>query len=229
MQISQNIILFLFGVAMGSAGNAIIDRLPRNESWVTGRSHCDKCGHVLNTIDLIPIFSYLFLQGKCRYCHKLIPYRNVLIEIIMGLGAIFLTNSFLIFWVTVVIAVMDWETRMVSEWLIFFWGILVIMGNWGNFGNWGNLLGVIIIGGIWAVSKGRAMGFGDVEIALVMGLALGWPKIIFALWVAFVAGAIVGLMMMARKQAKAKSVIAFGPFLIFGYWLAYLFGNYVKI
>jgi len=220
---------------MGSAGNALIDRLPRNESWFTGRSHCDKCKHELGVWDLIPVFSFLFLHGKCRYCRTTIPYRNLIVELIAGMGAIYFTNIilFMIFWVTVVITVMDWETKTVSEILIVFWGLLALMQ---GFDLRGLIVGVLIIGGIWVISKGKAMGFGDVEIALVMGLALGFPKIVTALWLAFVLGAIMGLLLIIRRKVKAKSVIAFGPFLIMGYWIAffwgdrlikYLFGGYV--
>ena len=119
---------FVIGAAAGSTANAVIDRLPRHESWFRGRSHCDKCGHVLGLLDLIPLLSYLVLGGKCRYCRKKIANRNFGVELLLGLSFMVIGGHLLslIVWVTVVIAVMDWETRLVSEFLVLVWGILVI-------------------------------------------------------------------------------------------------------
>lgn len=226
------ILWFVIGAGMGSVANALIDRLPRGESWVKGRSHCDKCGHVLGISDLIPLLSYVLLGGKCRYCHKKIPVRNFLVELVMAVGISYLGYlsglSYLmgIFFVTVVIAVMDWETRLVSEWLVGLWLILVILANWGNWANWtGTVVGVGVIGGIWAISRGKAMGFGDVEIAAVMGWWLGWMGVAVALWVAFVSGAIIGVIKGIKGKKGLRGEIAFGPFLIFGSWMAYIWGE----
>ena len=214
---------------MGSVANAVIDRLPRGESWLRGSSHCDKCNHVLGIWDLIPIFSYLTLGGKCRYCQSPIPYRNLVVELLMGMGFVALSwQLWAIFWVTVVIAVMDWETHMVSELLVVIWGILIIAGNFQFSSSFlGLLVGLGLIGGVWAVSRGRAMGFGDVEIAAVMGWWLGWPKIAPALWVAFVSGAIIGVIRLMRRIGGLKSEIAFGPFLLIGAWVSYIWGTYL--
>lgn len=238
------IITFIFGAMMGSAANALIDRLPRKESWFTGRSHCDKCNHVLEWYDLIPIISFLSLGGKCRYCRSPIPYRNVLIELFLaiGFGFIIYHLSFNIFqavlltgilWVTTIIAVMDWETRLVSEAAVALWATLVVsyqlaVGSliWENL-MVGLLIGMGVIGGIWAVSRGKAMGFGDVEIAAVMGWWIGFPNVVVALWVAFVSGAIIGIWQLAFGKAKMKSEIAFGPFLILGSWVGYLWGDLI--
>ena len=127
--------------------------------------------------------------------------------------------------VTVIIAFMDWETMLVSDWLVGSWLVLVLISmNYELISQ--NLIGAavatIVIGGIWAISKGRAMGFGDVELALVMGLWLGWPKVAYALWLAFVIGAIVGGYYLIRKKKHLKSHLAFGPFLILGSWLTTL-------
>jgi len=276
----------LLGLVMGSAGNALIDRLPRGESWFKGRSHCDHCRHALSFRDLIPVVSYLellylkfknqnskiksnsklknskdkFYEAGCRYCHFPIPFRNVLVEIFLGLAFLLIFNlKFEIFnqipifqfsilqrillagmvWVTVVIAVMDWETKLVSEAMILLWGLLIISYQIAgpillkfsifNFQIGDSLLGlvigVLVIGGLWVASKGRAMGFGDVEIAAVAGWWLGWPKTGVALWVAFVTGAIVGVWKIWRGKAGLKSEIPFGPFLIIGGWTAYLWGE----
>ena len=251
----------IYGLAAGSAANAVIDRLPREESWFAGRSHCDKCGHTLGWKDLIPVVSYIGLGGKCRYCRSPIPYRNLVVELVTAGGFIFFSVQCPIFsvqcpmsnvqsillavmwWVSVVIAFMDWETQMVAEVMVGVWAILVIIYHLTiyhlsfnlifNFLLPGAALGVGIIGGIWAVSKGKAMGFGDVEIAAVLGFWLGAAGTLVALWMAFVLGGFAGGWLLAAGKRKLKSRIAFGPFLVIGGWMAYWWGktiiNYLTI
>src|SRR3989338_7696834 len=78
------IVLFIFGLFIGSFLNMLIDRMPREEQIIKGRSHCDHCKHVLSWMDLIPVVSWTMLGGKCRYCHKKVPVRNTIVELITG-------------------------------------------------------------------------------------------------------------------------------------------------
>ena len=79
--------LFIYGTAIGSFLNVLIDRLP-NEQSIMGRSHCDYCKKTLQGIDLFPIFSFLLLKGKCRYCHKKLSYFYPFVEILTGIAFI---------------------------------------------------------------------------------------------------------------------------------------------
>jgi leader peptidase (prepilin peptidase)/N-methyltransferase len=254
MGVFQNAVVFIFGAMMGSAANALIDRLPKKESWLSGRSHCDICKQVLEWNDLLPIFSYLNLKGRCRYCHSPIPQRNLWVEVFLGLGFLLIFNfQFSIFnqfstfklfllmgilWVTAIIAVMDWETKLVSEAMVGVWAVLVIISQFSifnfqsifKFSNYQNnllglMIGVGVIGGIWAVTRGKAMGEGDVEIAAVLGWWLGWQSITVALWVAFVSGAVVGVIKITKGLSKLRDEIAFGPFLVIGGWVGYFWGD----
>lgn len=233
---------FILGLVMGSAANAIVDRLPVGKSWFEGRSRCDTCRRVLTGWDLVPVVSYLWLGGKCRYCHSPIPIRNLGVEIAMGCGFFILGRwsggsgweklSLLGgLWVTMIIAVMDWETQLVSEALVGVWGGVVVLGQLNNLGSWshwgGAAFGVGLMGGIWAVTRGKAMGFGDVEIAAVLGWWLGWPAVAVAAWLAFVTGGAVGVGLMAVQKRGWRSQMAFGPFLVMGAWGAYFFGDMI--
>lgn len=220
-------IRFLGGAVAGSAANAIIYRLPRGLGWGKGRSLCPRCKHPLAWYDLIPLLSYLMLGGKCRYCHRPIPLRYLLVELVMAAGFAYLHSPIwaALLFVTVIIAVMDWEMMLVSDWLVGSWLVLVLISmNYEliTMNLAGAALATALIGGIWAISRGKAMGFGDVEIAAVLGLWLGWPKTISALWLAFVVGGVIGGIRVIRGISGMKSQIAFGPFLILGGWLAYL-------
>ena len=214
---------------MGSAANALIDRVPKGISWFSGRSKCDHCHHELSWSDLIPLVSFVFLSGKCRYCKKKISIRNFLVELIMAVSfALLYTTPLLLplVFITLVIAVMDWETELVSEVLVLVWLVFVILAVGLSLNTfWGVLIGVGIIGGLWAVTRGRGMGFGDVEVVAVMGVWLPWPKMIIALQLAFIFGAVVGVTQIILKKNKLRGQIAFGTFLMLGAWAAYFWGD----
>lgn len=215
------IIWFLAGIFAGSVANALIYRLPIGKSWLTGRSICPKCKHELGVLDLLPLLSYIFLKGKCRYCRKPIGISYFLVELILGLVFVFLQNWVLagLAFVTLVIAVMDLQSQLVSEWMILAGFLLVLPGH-----VWGAVLAAATIGLVWALSRGRAMGFGDIEIAGFLGLWLGVPKTMVFLWMAFVIGGLIGLICLIGHITKLKDKIAFGPFLLAGAWIAYFYG-----
>lgn len=230
----MTLLMFITGAVAGSVASAVIFRLPRGLSWWRGRSICPKCKHELSWRDLIPIVSWLVLGGKCRYCHSPIPLRYLLVELFLGSAFTlsYLSNlgnlSYFMIWITTVIAVMDWETMLVSDWLVGSWFILVLFSmNYEliTMNLFGAAAAVGVIGGIWMISKRKAMGEGDVGIAAVMGLWLGWPRVVPALWISFVAGAVYGLWLLVLGKKTMKSKIAFGPFLILGSWIGYLWGD----
>ncbi len=237
------VLLFVIGAMLGSVANAIIDRLPRNESWFVGRSKCDKCKHELKFLDLIPIVSYISLRGKCRYCHSPIPVRNLVVEVFLGMGFVLISHTgqiglisqimlMGIVWATTVVFVMDQETMLVSDAIVLIWGLTVIGYKLSVVGInindiWGLIIGVIVIGGIWFVSRGKAMGSGDIGIIGVIGLWTSYPKILVALWMAFVIGAAVSCWLLVVSKKNMKGMIAFGPYLIVGGWIAYFWGDMI--
>lgn len=234
----------VLGSMFGSVANALIYRIPKGISWVSGRSMCVRCKHELKFVDLIPIVSFLCLFGKCRYCRKSISPRYLLVEILMaisygvifsnGFGIINLLLAMSVFF-SVVIAIMDWETKLVSEIVVLCWGginlgIRLLGENRADLISifFSVVVGLLIIGSIWLFTKGKAMGFGDVEIVVAMGLLLSVSNLFVAIWVAFVVGAIVGVYLLWGKKVKnMKSEIAFGPFLILGTWVSYLVGDMI--
>lgn len=220
----MNLVWFVIGITAGSVANAVIYRLPRGIAWHKGRSICPQCKHNLSLFDLIPVLSFIFLGAKCRYCKKPISWRYFIVEILSGLIFLNFGLSGFMYWLMLVIAVMDWETMLVSDLLIVIWTILVIFNIQYSMSNlYGLLIGAITIGLIWLLSKGRAMGSGDIEIAAVLGLWLGFPKVISGLWFAFVIGGIYGAYLLLTKKAKLKSQIPFGPFLLIGGLIAYTY------
>jgi leader peptidase (prepilin peptidase) / N-methyltransferase len=247
------IICGIYGLFFGSFLNVLIDRLPNNEDIVRGRSHCDYCKKTLRWYELIPLFSFMIQRGKCRRCHKKLSIQYPLIELITGIGfslifyysVISLSPHFiislfyylLIFSILLVLFVTDLKTQLLPEILIIL-GIMcsiiyyiyininsILIMNYIPIAN--NLLSAIgaslffLI--IWLVTKRRGMGFGDVELGFLLGLICGFPEIIFALYIAFLTGALVGVILIIGKNETLKSKIAFGPFLITGTLFALLF------
>lgn len=238
----MEILIFIIGAFMGSVVNALAYRLPRNIAWTRGRSICPKCKHELAWSDLIPLLSYLFLGGKCRYCKKVFGIRYLIVELIMAFGFVVINSWFIapisvilmgLMTVTMIIAVMDLETQLIADTMVILWGVLVVSYKFFTVGwavDWINTVlaiaaGVGLIGGIWLFSKKQAMGEGDIGVAAVMGLWLGFGRTMVALWLAFVLGGLVGLGVVLSRRGGLKTKIAFGPFLVAGSWAAFWFGD----
>ena len=237
-----DIFVFIFGLCIGSFLNCFIYRLEQKKS-LSGRSFCPHCKHTLSWLDLIPVFSFLFLGGKCRYCKKKISWQYPLVEIATGI--IFLLifkflnfynflNLFFLFYVAavlIIIFIYDLKHYLIPDKVLFPAIIIALVYRiFGNFSLLENyLLAALIASGFFLffflVSKGRWMGFGDVKLAVLLGLLLGFPNILAGLFLAFFFGAIIGLILMVLKKKGLKSEIPFGPFLIAGTFIALFWGS----
>ncbi|MCX6718695.1 MAG: prepilin peptidase [Candidatus Staskawiczbacteria bacterium] len=242
--------VFLFGVCIGSFLNCLIYRLEEEKS-LKGRSFCPHCKHTLFWYDLFPVLSFLFLRGKCRYCKAKISLQYPLVELAAGIIFLLISNfefrisnqieifqflnlAFLFYIASslIVIFVYDLKHYLIPDKVLF---PAIVISLIYNLTNWQNILNVfialIIAAGfflfIFLISKGRWMGFGDVKLAVLMGLLLGFPNILTALFLAFFFGAIIGIILMVFEKKGLKSEIPFGPFLIAGTFLALLYGSQI--
>ncbi len=257
--------IFLFGLIIGSFLNAAIYRLSLLDFsfWKSlggrNRSYCPRCKHPLAWLDLVPVVSFLLLQGKCRYCHKKISWQYPIVEVATGLlfvlifkyqfSSISQLSSFnyqsfialcFMFYVScsmIIIFVYDLKYYLIPDNILFpaigvafifhlFSGILI--GNWIlGFGN--SIAAAIVASGfflcIYVVSRGAWMGFGDVKLAILLGLLLGWPNILVGLFLSFFFGAIIGVVLMLLSKKGLKSEIPFAPFLIAGTLVAMFWGE----
>lgn len=228
--------LFIIGSAIGSFLNVCIDRLPKDKP-LTGRSHCDHCKKKLKPIDLLPIISFFMLRGRCRYCHRKISPQYPLVELLTGVMFILtwfwipveteLVRSLNIAVVAVMIAIFfaDLKYQIIPDELqlaffILALGTAVVSSNLNLEFLYGKVIdGVLVMLPILflhLVTRGRGMGFGDVKYAFISGFFLKLYGGLIALYVAFVVGALVGLVLIIFKLKKLKSRIAFGPFLVIG-------------
>lgn len=230
----KNIFFFIFGLIIGSFLNSVIYRLEKKESFLKGRSHCPWCGRILSFKDLIPVLSFLILKGKCRYCRKKISLQYPLVEISCGILFFLFSlkfNSFdLIFYLLIgsfliLIFVYDLKYFLIPDKIIyppilisFFYRILKPEIGIKNlaFGILPSFFFLAII----LISREKWMGFGDFKLAILIGLILGWPKILVSLFFSFFSGAVIGLILVILKKKNFKSEIPFAPFLVSGTFFA---------
>jgi leader peptidase (prepilin peptidase)/N-methyltransferase len=226
------IYIFILGTCIGSFLNVCIYRIPKEESIATPPSHCGSCGTTLKALDLIPILSYLILRGKCRYCGEKISFRYPFIELITGvlvtavymnygLNFMFIKYSILII-LLILIGMIDLDTTDVyfktTLTGIMFGIVFLIYGYYLGYGLMDFILGAALGGGtitaIILLTKG--MGFGDAEICLLVGLFLGFKLTLLMLFISFVAGGLIGVLLILFKIKSRKDYIPFGPFIALG-------------
>jgi len=240
MEQFSNLAIFIFGASIGSFLNVLIDRLPKNEE-INDRSHCDFCGKKIAWYDLFPIISFFVLGGKSRCCGKRLSFQYPLVEILTGLVFVIIwTFSFspiilstavgkiIILGIVsclIVIFVSDLKYHLISDYILLTLFVFSLFYHLTTNFNLFQLISIYFLSGIivtfpiWLIyflSKERAMGLGDVFLALNIGFLLGWQAGFLALYIAFVTGAIFGLFLILLKRKKIKSKISFGPFLVIG-------------
>lgn len=227
--------IIIYSLLIGSFLNVCIYRIPLGKSIAFPPSHCPKCETRLKSIDLVPILSYLFNKGKCRYCGEKIAIQYPLIE---GLNALlyivfFIKVGFNILFIKycilasllIVITFIDLKHQIIPDSLNIF-GIIVGIIFISNFKEdiIGLLLGFSIFLFIAIISKG-AMGGGDIKLMAVLGLNLGYKYIIIVTILSFVIGAIISLVLLLVKIKSRKDYIPFGPFISIAAFITMLFGN----
>ena len=216
---------------MGSFFNVILLRLDRKGGILTGRSECPKCSAQLKWYDLIPVFSYLYLRGNCRYCKAEISIIYPLVELTTGLSivALFWINGltinpdiiyqlfiislflFLIFFDALYLILPD-KIIFPAIVIAFLFDVIFRKPELFNLILSGFLFG-LAFGIIYVVSRGLWMGFGDVKLVFAIGLILGYPLGLFAIISATWVAALWGIVLVLLKKANLKTALPFGSFL----------------
>lgn len=239
------IVYFIMGVLIGSFLNVCIFRIPLNQTVVTTPSHCMSCNHKLAWYDLFPLFSWLFLGGKCRYCKAKISAQYPLVEFLNGIlylsvylvlkpaGVETIAYSIIycmFFSALLVLSFIDLKHRTVPVKINIFILILAIPILILDRANWlSHLIGFFSISVplliIALVSNG--MGGGDIKLFAVCGLLLGWQKTIVSLAAASISGSIIGILILLLYKPKdgRKTRIPFVPFIALGMLISTLFGD----
>ena len=232
------ITIFLFGIVIGSFLNVCIFRIPNHETVVTERSHCMSCGYQLSWYDMVPVFSWLCLGGKCRKCKTPISPQYPIVEAVNGIlyMVVFAVNGFslesilycLFVSALLVLSVIDWRTYEIPIGINIFILVLGILHTALDYSNWLTYVigffsvSLFLFLLLW-ISKGRAIGGGDVKLMAVAGLLLGWKLAILAFFIGCIVGSVIHLLRM--KLSGADKVLAMGPYLSVGLFIAALWGN----
>jgi leader peptidase (prepilin peptidase)/N-methyltransferase len=237
----------VFGLVIGSFVGVVSDRVPRKESVVRPTSHCTSCDATLRTLDNIPVVSYLALRGRCHACGTHIPPRDLVVELVTAATFVMLAWRLPTFWAVpaycllaaglVALSAIDLEHKLLPRPVLYITaaisGVLLVLASWPSH-RFGCLL-VAAIGGaacfavffvIWYVAP-RAMGFGDVRLAGLGGVALGWlglGAVGVGMFGAFVFAGVPAIMMLATGKANRKTALAFGPYLALGTVVGVCFG-----
>lgn len=228
--------VFILGLCVGSFLNVLIYRLPSGLS-LGGRSFCPNCHKKISWYDNIPVLSFLILRRKCRSCRSPISVRYLIVELLTGALFLLVYYSFssslwlMVYglWLVsalIVIFFVDLKHQIIPDQIIYP-TILISLPftiNHLPFVVYSALAAGLFFLLLHLVTKGRGMGFGDVKLAFLMGLILGFPKIILALYLAFLTGAIVGVILILGRKKRFGQHIPFGPFLA-GSTLIVFFGG----
>lgn len=239
MTILISIFFFLYGLVFGSFFNVVGLRVPKNESIIRPPSHCPSCNRQLTTLDLIPVFSWIFLRGKCRGCESKISWIYPSTELITGilfasayikLGFSYeLIVAILFISLLIIVTVSDFAYMLIPDKILLFFGILLLitrmispLTSW-----WDSALGAL--GGfgllylIAVLSKG-GMGGGDIKLFFIIGLVLGVLPTLLILFMSAFIGVIVGFIQLKINSQDKKTPIPFGPSISLASIIVYFYG-----
>lgn len=233
------VVLFTFGLLIGSFLNVCIYRLPLNQSIVLPPSHCMSCNTRLKPWDLIPVISYLVSRGQCRYCQARFSPRYALVELLTAslfvwclqifgysfalLKPLILTAFF------IVITFIDYDHQLILDKVLLCLGVVgVVINLWTGHVELVDMLIAGIGGGgifllIAMVSGG--MGGGDIKFVAALGLCFGWQSLLLIILLSFIFGGVIGVLLLLLKIKSRKDFIPFGPFIALGALLSMLYGN----
>ena len=247
------VIFAILGLVVGSFLNVCIDRLPGNKSIVFPPSHCQACQRKLATKDLIPVVSYVMLRGRCRYCRAYIPRRIFWVELSTGVIFALLAWHFglsvelgvMAFYASLftVIFVIDLEQGLILNKVVYPGMVVALLlsllpHSWLSQETWlttviqpsiasaalGGAIGFVIFLLIAFLSRG-GMGWGDVKLAGLIGLATGFPLVFLAIIMGAILGGIVAVALLIAKRRNFKGTIPFGPFLALAAMVTLLWGS----
>lgn len=230
----------LVGLAVGSFLNVCIDRLPLNQSIINPPSQCPVCGRRITAFDLIPVLNYLWLRGRCRYCRTPIPPRLPIVELVTGLLFAFLYWKFGLnptlgmsvayAGLLIVIIFIDLEHQLILNKVVYP-GIMVAFAFaffWPELGVVSALEGGGIVFALMLlplILYPGGMGEGDVKLALMMGLMIGYPVVFVALLLSILAGGLLATLLLILGLKKRTEAIPFGPFLAIAAMVTLLWGE----
>lgn len=250
-------IIFILGTVIGSFLNVCIYRIPEKLSIVKPRSRCGSCGTTLKSMDLIPILSWLFLKGKCRYCGAKVSVRYLLVELLEGVLFMLVYTFFGYSWMTpimwcffaylTVVLFIDLDHRIIPNRLVLFGCVMGFMPVAYHFLDaypfyyshnlLEPLVSMLVPPSLMLLMsflslllfRKNGMGMGDVKIYLPIGLFLGWQLALMSIWFSFFIGGLFGIVWIFILRKSKTDMIPFAPFIVVGTIVSVLIGKNIYI
>lgn len=245
----------VLGLAIGSFLNVVVWRVPQGLSLSRPPSACPKCGHAIRARDNIPVLSWLLLRGKCRDCGEPISIRYPLVELgtaVAFVGVVlwaalqpagfWLLPAYLFFAaVSIALALIDLDTKRLPNVIVVpsiaVALVLLAVASLGT-GDWSALLWAAVGAAalfafylLLVLVYPNGMGFGDVKLAALVGLVLGylgWGPLIVGAFAAFLLGGVFSILLLIVRKATRKTGIPFGPWMLLGAWVGIAFGREIS-
>jgi len=234
----------LLGLVVGSFLNCLVYRL-HNHQTILGRSLCPHCQNKISWFDNIPLISFMVLGGRCRHCQQGISWQYPLVELLTGAlfllvvlhlnifnprYALLLVRDWLMIFALIFIFVYDLKYYAIEDVVILpIAGAVLVLNLLLKF-SWLNLIlsgsgSALFFLAQYFISRGKGIGFGDFRIGILLGLYFAWPRIALAIFLSYLIGSFISLVLVLVRQKKMKSMIPLGPFLSVGALITIFYGQ----
>jgi prepilin signal peptidase PulO-like enzyme (type II secretory pathway) len=237
------ILIFIIGLALGSFVNALVYRLYQGQPIILSRSGCPHCRHKLASKDLVPLFSFIILGGRCRYCKKKISFQYPLTELATAIVFVLvywvlrpdiaaIAGSWIIAIFLVIIFLYDLKYYLILDRIALSAIVFALGFNlWCGVSFWNLLLAMIAGGGfflvLYLISRGRWIGGGDLRLGVFAGAILGWPGVMLSIFLGYIFGALVATPLLLTGKKSFGSKLPFGTFLSAAIFVWMLWGEII--
>lgn len=238
------LVFFILGLCVGSFLNVVILRTYTHKPMLLGRSSCTNCQKTIRAFDLIPVMSFLLLKGRCRFCKTRFSFQYPLVELVTGLLFVFIAWNFggwshllfVLFYCgigvfLVLVFAYDYLYMMIPDRFVIPGIVYALLGNGflRTVSVSSTICGIVLIGGFFLVqylfSRGEWVGGGDIRMGVFMGALLGLSHGVLALFLSYVIGAFVSVLLLVCKRVQKTTAIPFGTFLTIGTFLSLVMGT----
>lgn len=238
--------VFSFGIIIGSFINVVAVRRINEESFIGGRSKCPNCSQKISWYNNVPLLSFIFLKGHCRHCNQQISLQYPFIELFCAITTIALYDHqpnlplfvCLVFigYLLIIVSLIDWLSKNIYfDHLALLLAAMMLFLILSDQLSMNILFGAAIFGGFflflriigWYIYKREAVGVGDIQLGIILGMPLTWQDIVLTLYITFISASFVGLYQLYQRQQK-NAEIALIPFISLGFMISLLYGPQIR-
>ena len=238
--------VFSFGIIIGSFINVVAVRRINEESFIGGRSKCPNCSQKISWYNNVPLLSFIFLKGHCRHCNQQISLQYPFIELFCAITTIALYDHqpnlplfvCLVFigYLLIIVSLIDWLSKNIYfDHLALLLAAMMLFLILSDQLSMNILFGAAIFGGFFLflriiggyIYKREAVGVGDIQLGIILGMPLIWQDIVLTLYITFISASFVGLYQLYQRQQK-NAEIALIPFISLGFMLSLLYGPQIR-